>query len=77
MPINFDSGKHDTIIKENENRKNNWSESKRPKMIINEVDPIYTFDDIVLDENVKKQILYIVSMEVNKDLIYETYPTNA
>lgn len=73
MPINRDPGKHHTIIEESENRRNKGAKGKRQEIILNEVTPIYTFDDIVLDEDTKKQILYIVSMEVNKDLIYETW----
>lgn len=73
MPINRDSDKHDAIVKESENKQNKRPKDKKTEMMLNEVDPLYTFDDIVLDENIKNQILYIVSMEINRDLIYGTW----
>lgn len=73
MPINRDSDKHDAIVKESENKQNKRPKDKKTEMMFNEVDPLYTFDDIVLDENIKNQILYIVSMEINRDLIYGTW----
>lgn len=64
MPINHDPKQHDMIMDK---------KVKKQKVAINEAEPIYSFDDVILDEETRDKIEYIISLEENRKLIYDTW----
>ena len=68
MPIDHDRTKHKLS---KEPSAVNMTDKGRPEIV--EVEPSFTFDDIILNEKTRSQIEYILSIEKNRDLIYETW----
>lgn len=65
MPINHEQRLNDTNA--------NVRKQKKQELTISESEPLYSFEDVILDDEAKSKIKYIISIEENNNLIYDTW----